>query len=437
MKQATSIEEFRNCLQTRNENAVYDNYFVDFDMVRGDFYGKKTLYRALKVDPDSFTYNETNGFNKQIVFLTGNKGTGKSTQIKKWKANLENKECFSCIICNIDKELDMHNVDYIDILLLQMEKLFKRLASEKTNVDQTTIKQINVWNILTLKEINIKLDEKLTQSQTEDTENPYNIFSFFRKSILKNKPTAYAIRSTIKENFEEFALFYNTIIESINYILRKNNIAREILFIVDGLETTHSPEIRRIIIIEEAELIKKIKVNTLFTLPTELLKEEQKLGYGKIVRFPFIKILERNGKFNKNAYTKLEEYIEKRINTQLFENNEIIKIAIYHSGGSPAQLIKILKKAAEFAKNHIVIGTKDLENAIWLLSAETSKFITEKDISILKKLRNINIEGYPAQLTCKIQDLLYKSIVFDYEDGSYIRVNPLIKISSLYKYHVG
>lgn len=74
-----------------------------------------------------------------------------------------------------------------------------------------------------------------------------------------------------------------------------------------------SADTRRKIIMEESNRIRKIKVNTIFTLPIELMKEEQRIRqFGEIITFPSSKSEERNGDTCDKAVRLFNEFVEKK-----------------------------------------------------------------------------------------------------------------------------
>ena len=199
-----------------------------------------------------------------------------------------------------------------------------------------------------------------------------------------------------------------------------------------------SAETRRKIIMEESNRIRQIKVNTIFTLPIELMREEQRIRqFGEIISFPFIKIKERNGEICEEAFRCFKEFIEKRIDLQLFENEEVIKLAIEYSGGSPRQLLRILEQANWFT-NQIEgkITVANIKRAIEKLGNNTARYLEDTDFQVLKTIKTDLEAGNPIGFNNNIQSLLEKEIIFEYNDGTYKRVNPLLEVSKLYRHHV-
>ncbi|HPR86359.1 MAG TPA: hypothetical protein PLG33_09910, partial [Prolixibacteraceae bacterium] len=275
-----------------------DDYFTDFSDVRGEF-EDESIYRNLNVN-SKFQYNsESNNGNKITLFLAGMRGSGKTSELAKISKKLHHKDCFFCVTCNLDDGLSMDDMEYMDILIFQMERLFEELDQIKLTIDPGTIESLQKWFSERVKEVNnaIKREggfEVEIGAQTPSIFNFLHIAAKLKANLTGSKENAEKIRTVFKNNFIDFARKFNEVIEKVNLTLRQNDIAKEILFIVDGLEKTATTEIRKKIIFEETNRIRQIKVNTIFTLPIELMAERRKLEQFSIVKsFPYSYTVER------------------------------------------------------------------------------------------------------------------------------------------------
>jgi hypothetical protein len=59
-----------------------------------------------------------------------------------------------------------------------------------------------------------------------------------------------------------------------------------------------------------------------------------------------------------------------------------------------------------------------------------------EDFQLLKNLKGELDAGHPIGFDSQIQALLEKEVIFEYNDGTYKCVNPLLERSKLYKHHV-
>jgi hypothetical protein len=147
---------------------------------------------------------------------------------------------------------------------------------------------------------------------------------------------------------------------------------------------------------------------------------------------------EKNGTVVEEAIVKFEEFVYKRIDASLFDSADTVRKAILYGGGSPRDLLRILEYANMYAdEDGDKIYLADLEKGIKKLAAATSQYISQDDLEKLKTLKEANDKGESLPFGTDWQRLLEHLIVFEYNDGTYKRVNPIIEESALYKQYVG
>jgi hypothetical protein len=260
-----------------------------------------------------------------------------------------------------------------------------------------------------------------------------------KSNLLGSKENAQKIRTVFKNNFSDFAIQFNLFVEEVNVKLRETEIAKELLFVVDGIEKAASLDIRKKIILEEANRIRQINANTIFTLPIELMPERQKIiSFSTVVSFPFVKIREKNGDLVEKAIQRFMDFTFKRIDSKLFDSPQTVRKAILTGGGSPREYLRILEYANMFSDDDAKLITLEaLEKGIRKLAAETSQYVSIADLEKLKTLKKSNEEDKVMPFDSEWQDLLEKLIVLEYNDGTYKRVNPIVEESQLYKQYVG
>lgn len=443
-KKAKTLLEVDNAVRLDVPITPDHEFYTDFSDVRGDF-EDKMVYRTLNVHPRTFVFDrEVNSGNKVTLFLAGMRGSGKTSELAKIGQKLNNKDCFLCVTCNLDDGLDLNDMEYMDILIFQLERLFEEISEKNIELDDDILSSLYAWFGERVKEVNKVIKSEGGFEVTIEAKTP-SLFSFLgiaaklKANLAGSKENADKIRTIFKNNFTTFAQKFNEFIEHVNIILRKKGIAQEILFIVDGLEKVATSDIRKKIILDEANRIKQIKVNTIFTLPIELAPECQRLlSFSQVISFPFVKIREKDGSIIEEAVSRFQDFVYKRIDAALFDSPETVRKAILHGGGSPRELLRVLEYANVFAdEDENKIFLKDLDKGIKKLAAQTSQYVSAKDLEKLKLLKKANEAGVPITFDEDWQDLLEKLIILEYNDGTYKRVNPIVEASELYKYHVG
>lgn len=424
-------------------------FYVNFDHVRGDFQ-ESELMSMLNVRLENGQYKfdyQANRSNQTIVFLAGMRGSGKTSELAKYARRLHSSECFFVVTCNVDEQLDMDRVQYMDIVIFQLERLLEEAQRQGLSLSDDIVDSMKRWFDERVVEINRSLKAEGNAELEVGTDNPFSITSLMsllgitarlKAGLSGSAERAVKIRQSFQNRFADFSQKFNTFIELVNEQLRRKNMGKEVLFIIDGLEKTMSADTRRKIIMEESNRIRQIRVNTLFTLPIELMKEEQRIRqFGEIISFPFIKVKERNGAVCAPAVQLFQEFIAKRIDSNLFENQATIDLAIEYSGGSPRQLLRILEQANWFTQPETATITyANMQRAIEKLGNNIARYLEPEEFQVLKAIKNDLEKGNPIGFDSNIQSLLEKEIIFEYNDGTYKRVNPLLEESKLYRHHV-
>ncbi len=442
-KKATKFSEIDNAVKLEIPIGPDHEFYTDFSEVRGDF-EEKSLYKALHVNPTTKEFEPNfNQANKTLLFLAGMRGSGKTSELAKIAFKMCKPDGYFPVVCNLDDGLDLNNMEYMDILIFQLECLFQKLGDCHLELEETIVLSMHKWFTQRIEEVNkaIKADSGFELSIDASTPSFWSFFKLAGKlkaSLTGGIENATKVRTVFKNNFTDFALQFNTFIEQVNLILRKEKIAREILFIVDGLEKTGSLEIRKKIIFEETNRIRQIKVNTIFTLPIELMAQQQSLRtFSEVISFPCVKIREKDGSIVEKAVERFVEFTYKRIDERLFDSTDTLRRAILLGGGSPREYLRLLHYAYLYGDDDKgIIDAATLDKAIKKLAAQTAQYITKPQLDTLKILKEANDNHTPIPFGVDWQELLEKIIVLEYNDGSYKRVNPIVEESELYKYYV-
>lgn len=447
MKKAFQMDEIDAAVDKFSPVTPDHPFYTDFKNLRGDFQEREVM-RILNVGIQEGNYvfnSRANQFNKTLLFLAGMRGSGKTSELAKYAKLLHTPDCFFVVTCNVDEELDMDNIQYMDILIFQLEKLLQKAKEVELTISDTILSSMNKWFEERVLEINRGLKAEGSAEIETGGESVIGLLSrligltgTLKLGLSGSYERANKIRASFKNRFVDFSQKFNTFIEQTNEQLRKEKKGQEILFIVDGLEKTMSGDTRRKIIMEESNRIRQIKANTIFTLPIELMKEEQRIrNFSEIITFPFIKVMDRNGDKVQEAIDRFEEFACKRVAEELFENKATIQLAIHYSGGSPRQLLRIIEQAtwqADIGEKQIT--EEAMRKAIDKLGNNIARYLEPSDFELLRQLKEDLENGHPIGFDSTIQDLLEKEILFEYNDGTYKRVNPLLEGSKLYKHHV-
>ena len=445
-KEAKTLKDIPSAIQFNIPVRPEHVYFTDFSGFRGRF-EENVLYRLLNFDVKTQTFDYERYSNlKRFIFFVGMRGSGKTTELFKYRSKLENPAGFYTVYCSIDEELDVNDLEYMDIIIFQLEKLIERVKDDKIGIEKTIISSMNNWFEERVNEINKKISAQagIELEIEAGLKTPiiklFSLVGKLKSSLTATKENAEIIRKTFRYRFGDFALKFNEFLENVNNSIRKKDKGKEVLFLIDGLEKTLTADIRRKIVMDETNRIKQIKAYTIFTLPIELIKERNRLrldGFEFII-FPFIKISDVKGGKIQTAYNQFREFIYKRIDKKLFTNQDVVDIIIKYSGGSPREALRII----HYAWQHLPydaeqIGENALNKGLNKLAEDTTLYLTDNELEKLKKIKELNNQDKPVPYDETIQEMVEKLIIMEYNEGNLKRVNPIITLSKIYKTYVG
>ena len=425
LKKAEEFYGILNAVEFNNSIDEKDDFFVDFSKQRGDFNENK-IFKMFNINPKTKKCNELN--KTQRVFLSGHRGTGKTTQLKKLKNEINETKCFLTIFCDVSNEsLDLNNIDFVDVVLFMVERLVNTLEDEKEiNIDEKEIATFYNWYKETIVEINNKDVSSVLAEVGTEAGISLPLFCKFIAKIKTQSQSSNEVKETIRQTFNnkftDFCIKFNEFILSLKVEIRKKNFSRDLLFILDGFEKIGTLEDRKKILVDNSNKFTEIQSNMIISLPIELFSESAHFAnFGTLMPFPLVNIDQNEG------MAKFQEFVYKRVDKKLFEDEETVENIIRYGAGSPRETLKIIE-ASYIITNDDIINTKSVKNAVQKLSDEIVKYLTEDEISLLKKLSDNPNTAYDKIIGI----LLEKKAVLEYDDGKR-KVSPMILENQNYK----
>lgn len=434
-KQVTKLREIRTVTSNKTALDAGDVFYTDFSDLRGSF-KKNRLFRTLNIDPKDYScLSETENQEPILVFIAGMRGAGKSTELRKIEQELQQNNAYFCVHCDIDKELDTPTLDYAEILVYQLKKLNERLWETNIKPKDGSVDDFERWFREKLKalseRLSLPLPEQVGWMKLEE------LLKLIHQSMTEGDlENTGKFRAEFNQNFSELAGRFNAFVREATLALRAAGKAREVLFIIDGLEKTQTANARRRVLVDDRNRIRQIRANMLFTLPIELMQDSKGIREdAEVLSFPFIKVVEADNSPVEPAIERFQTFIYKRITPQLFESESVVREFILFSGGSPRELLRLLDNAyLQMEPDEVLITSRALHAAVHFLSSD-AKSLSPRELDILKEIKKYkgvnvpNLEG--------MQRLLEQVYIMEYNDGNYKRVNPIIESSAIYRHHVG
>jgi len=160
---------------------------------RGGAPFRKRIYRKLE---------DINDLNWQSL-LVGYKGCGKSTELTKLRQDIiEKGNRYLVLHYSVFQELDPENLNYIELFLVTMEKLFNVVAEHDLPISKAYLEKIKHW--ADSQEI-VRIKKKYLGGDIEAGSDSSFGVPYFQKFFAKLKATAKTSRSfkeTIKSEIE-------------------------------------------------------------------------------------------------------------------------------------------------------------------------------------------------------------------------------------------
>lgn len=417
MKKATKFSEIQDATFY---NMAIDNehsFYTDFSNLRKNFSEKK-LYRMLNIQ-DNNECQPLSSFVK--IFLRGHRGTGKTSELLSLQKKIKDTGCYFVVFSDLsDGSLDINNIEFVDVMLLLLEKFMNELENNGATVSSDILKPFYDWFNERITEVNSTIDT----SATIGVEGQVGVsIPFFLKLLAKttaklgsSSQTKESIRNVFKPKVSDFLLKFNELTLSIKNEFMKLNKYDDILFILDGFEKIGHLDNRKKVIIDDANLFNRIDANMIITLPIELFEHTHTLtNFAKVISFPLISLEKDESKI------KLKEFILRRVDESLFYHNDVLDKIIKYGAGSPRETLRLIQQAYIEAENEI-IDLESVEKAIVSMGNQMARYLEDKEISVLKQILNKN--DVPFDDT--VANLLVEKILLEYEEDNPC-INPLVK----------
>ena len=421
MKKANNFYEIQDAVAFNNPIDEKDEFYTDFSGFRKGFSENK-IFKLLNINPKNMECNPLTKPKK--IFLSGHRGTGKTTELLKLKNEIDTTTCYLTVFCDLsDEELDVNNIDFVDIVILILEKLTQTLDTRGINIPMVNIESFYNWYEERITEINGRTEESATiEVEGKIGISMFSLFSLVSKTkgkLLGSNSTKETIRTTFINKFSDFSTKFNEFIFGIKEYLITQKIAQDVLFIIDGFEKIGSLEDRKKILIDNSNKFIEIYANMIITLPIELFSQVSRLNeFSKHISFPLIDL-------DDQSKEKFKEFIYKRINKNLFKNDsnneEVVLEIIKYGAGSPRETLKIIDNAYIEAETEL-LDMQSIKDAVYVMGEPIVQYLEEDEKDLLKKVYNKENIFYSDTLA----NLLIKKVILEYGDGEDREINPII-----------
>ncbi len=407
-----------------------DKYYVNADKGRG-LTPMKKMKRLLVRNP---------GGSYKFLFA-GYKGCGKSTELNKLQKELN--QDFIILNFSVLKELDVLNINYIELFLALMKRLFDFVKEEKNiKIPEKYVKNITNWaQSKEIEEISNKyLGVDIQTSAQAKLGIPFfaDFFARFTASAKASSSLKETLKRKVEPKLSELILNCNLLINEIKNQSKK--IGKQgLIVIVEDMDKVDLALGEDIFYVHSAQLT-QLNCHTIFTFPIALKYYIRfttiKNNYTDSFDLPMIRINNKDGDPFKEGRELMREIIRKRMDIPLFESLDIMEKMIGYSGGCLWDLFRMIKDAADNAleREREVIAEEDFKVAYLYLKSDYESTISEN------KKESIPVDDYYKMLvecagdknkkprqTKELLDLRNNLTVLGYNGESWSDVHPVVR----------
>jgi hypothetical protein len=421
-------------------NADDRKYYIDFSPVRGGKIVQELGRTITRLAPNEAT----------CQLFTGHIGCGKSTELLRLKAELEQQDAH-VVYFDSSKDLVMADVDVTDILLAIARKVTESLEQAKVTLKPRGFKAL-MQGVAELMQTEIELSAQasvpgLAEIQASTEEGVSIGFGLGKISAkAKNSPK---FRSQLRQYLEPRT---DGILDSINQELLEPAIKElkkqgktGLVIIVDSLDrvdNTQKPSGRtqpEHLFVDRGEQLKQLNCHVVYTIPFVLIFSND---WGRLRnRFgvdpkllPMVRVRSRDGRECEEGMELLRQMVMARafptvasqerlaLIDKVFDSIETLDRLCRVSGGHPRNLLSLLYGCLQQQDPPFPRDT--LEDIIRRQRDALVRAVDDQEWELLRQVtQNQMVRGED-----EYQTLIRSLFVFEYQDeeGGWFSINPLL-----------
>lgn len=400
-----------------------DPRYVDTQAARGSEKTFARLARKFGWDP------ATNAFfapNEKHVLFFGHIGSGKTTELRRYAAKLNDSKRFYVVEVDVLAKLDRNNLQYTEALMAMAETLLERLGADGYALGEEALKPVRDWfaTAIQTRATNRELSAELKTGVQAGGGIPglVKLFAGFTAAFKTGSSQKSEWRQEIRNGFTTLAVAFSNLIRTAERELAQAGRAERVLFLVDGTDKMRGEDTQQFFV-QDAEQLLAIQTLAIYTAPLHL-KYDGRLG-GKLdadMVLPMIKLQERDGSRCPAGWAALHELLLRRADRSLFTGDAEVTRLVEYSGGHPRELLRLLKLCCEVADDKIDAAV--VQRAITQLASDYRYFLKPADYTLLKEIDTNPAHGGNDE---QAQELLHRLALLQYNDGLWRRSHPVVR----------
>jgi hypothetical protein len=402
---------------------------VPTEVARGSERTFVRLARKFGWDPlggDFFAPND-----KHVLFF-GHIGSGKTTELRRYAAQLDASRRYYVVEVDVLAKLDRNNLQYTEALMAMAETLLERLSGDGHALDERALQPMRDWfgTAVSTRTHSRELSAELKTGLDLAGGIPglVKLFASFTAAFKTGASQKSEWRQEIRNRFTTLAAAFSHLIREAEARLKAIGRAERVLFIVDGTDKMSGQDTLQFFV-QDAEQLLAIQTLAIYTAPLHL-KYDGRLG-GKLdadMVLPMIKLYEREGTRCEAGWTALRTLLLLRADRSLFDTDADVDRLVEFCGGHPRELLRLLKLCCEIADARIDAAV--VQRAIDKLAADYRYFLKPADYVLLRAIDDNPAHGGNDE---RAQELLHRLALLQYNDGTWRRSHPVVRTLEGYR----
>ena len=298
-----------------------------------------------------------NLFTHQHILFIGYRGCGKSTELNHLQRDLQDE--ILVINYSVQEELDPMHITYIELFIVNMERLFTTARELKLKINKKYLEAVTEWlvtpEIVEIREkYNIGAEAEIGGGVTASIPFLAEFFGKFKATAKSSRSLKETLKRNVEPRLSDLIQFCNDLIREIK--LNLNRIGKkDLLLVIEDLDKIPLDRAESLFFNHTQQLV-QIQANVIYTFPVALYFHLRfntiKPYFSDCRELPMIRVRHKNGDVDQRGVQTMRDIVFARMDESLFSDLGDLNGMIGESGGCLRDLFLMIVEAAENAQDY-------------------------------------------------------------------------------------
>jgi len=426
MQPAETLADLYKTVNPNDPLPPNDSRYIDFCKARGsEDFASYIARRVITAEPPNFHQR----------LITGHRGSGKSTELKRLEASLA-EAGFLVAFLDVEITLDLADLEYLDILLAIAYQLYVVAYQNKLKISDQLLRDVEEWfsEIITIREEHYSDEINVGFESRVGVEIPLlaRLLATATGQMRSGSVARKEIRQKLNQRLGDLLNRLTLLIDNVTEQTRQAGF-KGVVVIVDSIEKMPLKMLNEfgltnqsMIFIEHAEQLRALPCHLILTVPVSLLSDRNLgIAFTDIDPIPMVKIFEHNHvEWPEGRDLLFQSVVRRAVIENIFQEPDLVYQLIDVSGGVIRDLMRLLLFAADYTSLDDRISERGVKRAIQKLIREYDRLIHQDD---LETLQAVSKNPY-IPTSSSLAKLMYNRLVLQYYNAdSWVGLHPAIQ----------